>query len=170
VSFRVTKTYGHELGLSACFRQPQATSHCRFIHGYALGFKVVFEAPQLDGNGWVKDFGGLKPLKAKLVDTFDHKMLLAQDDPHLERLQALQPHSTGTVDGQPCRVSMPEDRALWLADIVVVPKVGCESFARMVWDWAEATITPEERARGVHLVEVECREHAGNAASYMGTN
>lgn len=154
MSFRVTKTYGHEMGLSACFRQPQATSHCRFIHGYALGFKVVFEAPQLDANGWVKDFGGLKPLKAKLVETFDHRMLLAQDDPYLEHLtDAMQ------FNGEPV-----------LGDIVVVPKVGCESFARMVWDWADATITPEERARGVHLVEVECREHAGNAASYMGTN
>jgi hypothetical protein len=40
----------------------------------------------------------------------------------------------------------------------------------MVWGWANELITPEERARGVRLVEVECREHAGNAASYMGND
>ena len=152
MAHRVTKTYGHELGLSATFRQPQARSHCRFIHGYALGFKVVFEANELDDNGWVKDFGGLKPLKQRLCNNFDHKMLLAEDDPYLKHLlDAMQ------FDGEPL-----------LADIVVVPKVGCESFAQMVWGWADELITPGERLRGVRLVEVECREHAGNAASYLG--
>jgi 6-pyruvoyltetrahydropterin/6-carboxytetrahydropterin synthase len=149
---RVTKTYGHELGLSATFRQPQATSHCRFIHGYALGFKIVFECETLDGNGWVKDFGSLKALKQRLCDTFDHKMLLAQDDPYLAHLQ-----EALYFNGQPL-----------LGDIVVVPKVGCESFAWLVYGWALETLTEEEVARGVRVAEVECREHAGNAASYMG--
>lgn len=149
---RVTKTYGHELGLSATFRQPQATSHCRFIHGYALGFKIVFECDTLDDNGWVKDFGSLKALKQRLCDTFDHKLLLAADDPYLAHLQ-----EALSFNGQPL-----------LADIVVVPKVGCESFASMVAGWARETITPPEYQRGVRVAEVECREHAGNAASYLG--
>ncbi len=152
---RVTKTYGHELGLSATFRQHRASSHCQFIHGYALGFKLVFESSILDDNGWVKDFGGLKPLKAQLIKTFDHKMVVAQDDPALSRL-----------------LSLTDGRGVWdtppLAQIEVLPAVGCEAFARMVWGWADKLITDEERARGVRLVEVECREHAGNAASYMG--
>lgn len=151
---RVTKTYGHELGLSATFRQHRAKSHCRFIHGYALGFKLVFEADRLDENGWVKDFGGLKPLKARLIETFDHRMLVATDDPYREHIIA-----AVQFDGAPI-----------LAQVIMVEHVGCEAFARMVYGWAEELITPEERARGVRLVEVECREHAGNAASYMGTN
>lgn len=150
--FRVTKTYGHELGLSAAFRQPAAKSHCRFIHGYALGFKLVFESDVLDENGWVKDFGSLKPLKQRICDTFDHKMLLALDDPYLALLQ-----DAMTFNGEPI-----------LGDIIVVPKVGCESFAYMAGQWANETITHDERARGVRVVEVECREHAGNAASYLG--
>lgn len=157
MTHRVTKTYGHDLGLSATFRQWRAASHCQFIHGYALGFKLVFEADELDENGWVKDFGGLKPLKAKLVATFDHKMVVAQDDPALHRL-----------------LSLSDGRGVWdtapLAQIIVLPRVGCEAFAGMVWDWADELITTEERARGVRLVEVECREHAGNAASYMGSD
>ena len=35
--YRSSKTYGHEIGLSAAFRQWRAQSHCRLIHGYALG-------------------------------------------------------------------------------------------------------------------------------------
>lgn len=154
MTYRVTKTYAHELGLSATFRQWRAKSHCRFIHGYALGFKLVFEADQLCENGWVKDFGGLKPLKQKLCDTFDHRMLVASDDPEIDRLLALMP--------------LPRGGPLQLAQVTVVPRVGCEGFARMVWDWANDLITVDERLRGVKLVEVECREHAGNAASYMG--
>ena len=156
--YRVTKTYGHELGLSATFRQHRAKSHCRFIHGYALGFKLVFEADELDQNGWVKDFGGLKPLKQRLIDTFDHRLLVAEDDPSRYRLEALAANGYG-------------DRSIVtepLADVLVLPAIGCEAFARMVWGWADKLITPEERTRGVGLVEVECREHAGNAASYMG--
>lgn len=161
--YRVTKTYGHELGLSATFRQHRATSHCRFIHGYALGFKLVFEAEQLDANGWVKDFGGLKPLKQRLVETFDHRMLVAADDPARARLENLGvEHQLMPMPGQ---MVAPQ-----LAQVTIVDHVGCEAFARMVYGWADALITTEERERGVHLVEVECREHAGNAASYMGTN
>jgi 6-pyruvoyltetrahydropterin/6-carboxytetrahydropterin synthase len=40
----VKKTYGHELGLSACFRQHRAKSHCRFLHGYPLSFTFTFAA------------------------------------------------------------------------------------------------------------------------------
>lgn len=158
---RVTKTYGAELGLSATFRQHRAKSHCRFIHGYALGFKLVFEADKLDENGWVKDFGSLKPLKQRLVDTFDHRMLVAADDPAREQLEdlALEVFFQDIREGDP---------TYQLAQVVVVEHVGCEAFARMVHGWAEELITPEERARGVRIAEVECREHAGNAASYMG--
>jgi 6-pyruvoyltetrahydropterin/6-carboxytetrahydropterin synthase len=159
LSHRVTKTYGHELGLSATFRQHRAKSHCRFIHGYALGFKLVFASRELDENGWVKDFGSLKPLKQRLADTFDHKMLVAEDDPHIVQLLLL--------DGAASNVREIEHPKL--AQVEVLPAVGCEAFAKMVWEWADELITPEERARGVHLLEVECREHAGNAASYTGT-
>jgi 6-pyruvoyltetrahydropterin/6-carboxytetrahydropterin synthase len=157
MTHRVTKTYGHDLGLSATFRQWRAKSHCRFIHGYALGFKLVYAARELDENGWVKDFGSLKPLKAKLVDVFDHRMLVAEDDPAMNIFEAIGENGSDVQMGYP-----------QLAQVTVVPHVGCEAFARMVWGWADQTITDEERARGVRLVEVECREHAGNAASYTG--
>ena len=56
-----------ELG-SCAFRQPQADSHCRFLHGYRLTAKFWFEADRLDQNNWVVDFGGLKGLKKLMKD------------------------------------------------------------------------------------------------------
>jgi len=175
VAYRVTKTYGHEQGLSACFRQPRALSHCRFLHGYALSFKFVFEADTLDENNWVIDFGSLKPLKSWLCSTFDHKLLVAEDDPDRQTLEALGQH---TENFKP------------LADVLVVPGVGCEAFARMAWDWAELllyALGSEVRTEGVpvvggvmettvtgklnervRLVEVEVREHGSNGATYTG--
>ena len=55
--FKSTKTYGHDLGFSAAFRQWRADSHCKYIHGYALAFRFEFEADELDVRNWVVDFG-----------------------------------------------------------------------------------------------------------------
>jgi 6-pyruvoyltetrahydropterin/6-carboxytetrahydropterin synthase len=76
-----TKTYGAEVGLSSCFRQHKAQSHCRLLHGYAMSFSFKFGALVLDERNWVVDFGGLKGLKAILEETFDHKTIIAEDDP-----------------------------------------------------------------------------------------
>lgn len=150
--FAVTKNYDHNLGLSACFRQHRASSHCQFLHGYALAFKIEFVADTLDHNNWVLDFGGLKPVKAYLEETFDHRMLVAQDDPHLDELTGL--------------------AGLGIADPLVVQNVGCEAFAHMVFDFVNAWMTAEHQQgiteRGLRLASVECREHAGNSAIYFG--
>jgi len=57
--FRSTKTYNHNEGLSCCFRQWRADSHCKLLHGYALAFKFVFATRELDARNWCYDFGGL---------------------------------------------------------------------------------------------------------------
>lgn len=156
MAYRITKTYGHDLGLSACFRQHRAKSHCRFLHGYALSFKFTFEAGQLDENNWVLDFGGLKPLKEWLCNTFDHKLVVAEDDPQNTRLVDLASHWLG-------------DDSDKLADVLVVPRVGCEAFARMAWERGDMMIPPWDREhRGLRLVEVEVREHGANSAIYIG--
>lgn len=142
----ITKTYGHDLGLSACFRQWRAQSHCRFLHGYALSIKLTFAADILDENNWVMDFGGLKPVKQWLVDTFDHKLLAAEDDPKLIRFRAM------AEEG--------------LCDLLVLPYVGCEGFAAYVAENVNRlAVTPWDRDnRGLRLVEVEVREHGANSA------
>ena len=142
-----TKTYGHEVGLSACFRQWRAQSHCNQLHGYALSIKFVFQAKTLDVRNWVVDFGGLKPLKAMLEDTFDHKLLVAEDDPLLETFRMLE-----NLGG---------------ATIVVVPACGCEMFAELVYNCAEQWLKDAGYGDRVKLVSAEVREHGANSAMYI---
>src|SRR5262245_56270238 len=92
-----TKTYGHDIGLSCCFRQWRAESHCRFFHGYALGVRIEFEASELDKYNWVVDFGGLKSFKGWLENTFDHKLLVAHDDPELDIINKLKLHGVADI-------------------------------------------------------------------------
>ena len=46
-----TKHYGHNIGLSAVFRQPNADhSHCHLLHGYSLAFTFTFGCDELDNK------------------------------------------------------------------------------------------------------------------------
>lgn len=152
-TFRSTKTYGHDLGLSCAFRQWRAEhSHCQFLHGYALSVTLTFEAPVpgvqgLDERSWVMDFGGLSEVKALLFDTFDHKTLVAMDDPEFEVFQKMQ--QAGVVD------------------LVIMPRVGCEAFAQEVYDMVDLWLRFKEY--DVKLVSVEVREHGANSATYKGS-
>lgn len=144
-TFQVTKVYGHELGFSAAFRQWKAKSHCRFIHGYALSFAFTFEAVQLDQRGWVLDFGALKPLKDRLQEQFDHKTLIAADDPALSRFQAM--------------------HALDLIDVAVLPAVGCEAFAQLAMRFAEDILRDVGAFGRVACISATVAEHPGNRAT-----
>lgn len=158
--YLVTKTYDHSLGLSACFRQWRADhSHCRFLHGYALSFKLTFATEQLDRCNWVVDFGGLKPVKAFLVENFDHKLCIAEDDPQMVQLSLM--------DGARASHGIDFEK---VADILILPRVGCEGFAKYVYDWVDQwlgdAMPMDCDIRGLRLVEVEVREHGGNSAIY----
>lgn len=142
-----TKTWGHDVGLSTCFRQWRSHhSHCRFLHGYALSVRLEFEAATLDDRNWVVDFGGLKDLKRQLEDTFDHKTVIAQDDPELEWFQ--------------------EGERRGLLDLVVVEAVGCERFAELVWELGRMWLVEKGLVTRVRLTSVEVREHGANSAIY----
>lgn len=144
--YRSTKSYGHAEGLSCAFRQWRAThSHCCLIHGYALAFKFVFGTHELDEHNWCFDFGGLKPVKAWLHEMFDHKFLVAEDDPDIDKFRRLGEHG--------------------LVALRVVPAVGCEAVARMVFDHV-AQFVAEATNKRVWLEQVEVSEHSGNSAIY----
>lgn len=146
--FRSTKTFGHELGLSACFRQHKAQSHCRLLHGYALAIRLEFEADELDERNWVVDFGGLKSLKGMLEEQFDHKLIVAEDDPLLYKLMEL--GESG------------------LADVIALPGVGCEKFAEYIFGATEVWLQSNGYSPRVRLVSCEVREHGANSAIYTG--
>ena len=142
-----TKTYGHNIGLSACFRQPNAHSHCKFLHGYSLQFKFVFSCDSLDERNWVVDFGGLKPLKAWLENTFDHKVVLDKEDPHMDAFVELQ--SKG------------------LAELTLLNGVGVEKFAEHAFNFAN-NLVKEMTDNRCYVVSCECAEHGANSAIYEG--
>ena len=49
MAYYSTKHYGHNIGLSAVFRQPNADhSHCHLLHGYSLAFTFTFGCNELD--------------------------------------------------------------------------------------------------------------------------
>lgn len=145
-AWRVVKAYDHAEGLSCCFRQWQAaSSHCRFLHGYALAFRFTFACATLDARGWCVDFGGFKPLRAWLHDMFDHTTLVAEDDPALPQMRDL--------------------AALGLLQLRVLPRTGCEAFAEQAHGWAHSFVQEQTGGR-VRLEEVAVSEHGGNTASF----
>lgn len=147
MTYRSTKTYGHDVGLSAAFRQWRADSHCRFVHGYALAVRLEFACEELDHRNWVVDFGSLKSLRGWLEDQFDHKLLVAEDDPDMDTFVA-------------------GDGRLW--QLRVVPATGCEKFAEIIYGAAEVWLRDNGYAPRVRLVSVEVREHGANSAIYKG--
>ena len=148
MTFRSTKTFGHDLGLSCAFRQWRAQSHCRYVHGYALGFRFEFEASELDERFWVVDFGGLKGLKAMLEGTFDHTLVVAKDDPQLEYFRT--GHELGVMR------------------VVEVEAGGCEKFSELVYQVAEQWLIDAGFSPRCRLVSVEVKEHGANSAIYIG--
>ena len=169
-----TKTWGNDRGLSCCFRQWRSThSHCSLLHGYSIGIKLIFESETLDDRNWVMDFGGLKAFKDWAEHMFDHTLIIAKDDPHLDMF--LKMAELGLQDrGGVC-------------DLRLVEGVGCEKFAELAYnvmtdilktfqsgdDWhffkgdEIANYTPRYPVgQGVRLRSVEVFEHAGNSAIY----
>ena len=145
--YQSTKTYGNEVGLSCCFRQWRADSHCNKLHGYSLGFRFIFEAATLDERNWVYDFGDCKWIKEYLQDKFDHKLVVARDDP-INEDEFL--HTTLSN----------------IADIRYMDNVGCEKFAESVFNHVAPKIKETTKGR-VGLFSVECFEHGANSAIYQ---
>ena len=112
-----TKTY-RQIGPVA-YRQWRADSHCNLIHGYALSFHFEFECDTLDSRNWCMDFGGLRPLKEKLEEWFDHTLLVATDDPEIEWFREAQKRG--------------------IAKITEVEKTGCEGIADFLYEDRKST-------------------------------
>ena len=142
-----TKTYGAERGLTCAFRQWAADSHCHLLHGYSLGFRFTFAAEQLDHRGWVVDFGkgGFGPIREWLHATFDHTLLISDDDPERDALLHLE--------------------TLGLAQARRVPGTSCERLSQYVLERAEGLIRDATDGR-CWVQSVECFEHGANSAIY----
>ena len=168
-----TKTYGNDRGLSCCFRQWRSThSHCSLLHGYSIGIKLIFESETLDDRNWVMDFGGLKAFKEWAEHMFDHTLIIAKDDPHLDMFFKMAEMGLQDQGG--------------VCDLRLVEAVGCEKFAELayrtmneiliayqcggVWHHPDGRIFEARYSVGidVRLRSVEVFEHEGNSAIYEG--
>lgn len=146
-SFESTKV----IPLGSCaFRQPNAQSHCRFIHGYRLQAKFWFACNKLDQNNWVVDFGGLKELKSILEQMFDHTTILWDKDPELPIFKML--HDKGVIDLR-----------------VLADGVGIERFAQFCLDAADKFVRAQTDNR-CWCRKVEIWEHENNSAVCIREN
>jgi 6-pyruvoyltetrahydropterin/6-carboxytetrahydropterin synthase len=149
--FQSTKVFD---GFSCVFRQWKAEgTHCRFLHGYGVSFKVWFEG-ELDEKNWVWDFGGMKRAKGTIDNMnpkawmdymFDHTTLIAEDDPYLEGWKAMDQHG--------------------LIQLRVIPHVGAERFAEFIFNKLNDFIKTETDGR-VRITKVEFMENNKNSATY----
>ena len=142
-------------GFSTVFRQWKAEeTHCRFIHGYGISFKVYFEG-ELDHRNWVWDFGGMKRAKTQIDGKspkewmdymFDHTLIVAEDDPYLNAFREM-----GTAG---------------VAQVRIIPATGAEKFAEFVFNKINEFVKTETENR-VRVTKVKFMEHGKNAAYYI---
>ena len=141
-------------GFSTVFRQWKAKeTHCRFVHGYGISFKVYFEG-ELDERNWVWDFGGMKRAKTQIDGMspkewmdymFDHTLIVAEDDPFKNAF-----------------IEMGEAGA---AQVRIIPATGAEKFSEYIYTKLNSFVKAETDNR-VRVTKVKFMEHGKNAASY----
>ena len=149
--FQSTKLFD---GFSTVFRQWKAEgTHCKFLHGYGVSFRVWFEG-ELDERNWVWDFGGMKRAngtidgmnpKAWMDHMFDHTTVVAEDDPGIGGFK--------TMD------------QLGIIQLRILPAVGAEQFAKYIFEKLN-TFVQEETSGRVKVVRVEFMENNKNTAIY----
>ena len=149
--FTSTKVFD---GFSTVFRQWKAeNTHCRFLHGYGVSFKVWFEG-ELDHRNWVWDFGGMKRAKT-LIDgmqpkawmdyMFDHTVIVAKDDPKLSGFQNME--------------------IMNVIQLRTVEATGAEKFAEFIFHKLNRFVLTETQDR-VRVAQVEFMAHGKNTAIF----
>ena len=142
-------------GFSTVFRQWKAEeTHCRFLHGYGISFKVYFEG-ELDDRNWVWDFGGMKRAKTLIEGKqpkewmdymFDHTVIIAEYDPGMGGWKTM--------------------NELGLIQLRVIKATGAEKFAEYIFNKINLFVEEETDGR-VRVTKVKFMEHSKNAAYYV---
>ena len=143
-------------GFSTVFRQWAAEgTHCRFLHGYDIEFRLTFEG-ELDHRNWVWDFGGMKRAKGTIDGMnpkawmdymFDHTMIIAPNDPEIDNFRDMD--ARGVVQLR-----------------VLNGSVGAERFAQFIYEKINPFLLEETNGR-VKLAQVEFFENKRNSAIYI---
>jgi 6-pyruvoyltetrahydropterin/6-carboxytetrahydropterin synthase len=144
--FVSTKEYIDEF--PCAYKQWKADTHCNLNHGYSFSIKFYFGANELDKRGWVCDYGGFKELKQILKDQFDHRTLIAEDDPDLVLYKELD--------------------AKGVLKLTILPAMGCELIADQLYKFVNGVYIPDylgqTESERVWCYRVEVRETQTNMA------
>ena len=151
MKFQSTKIFD---GYSTVFRQWRAEgTHCSFLHGYGISFKIIFEG-DLDERNWVWDFGhakrskylieGMTP-KVWMDYLLDHTTLIAEDDPYMDTFKQM-------------------DRE-GIIQLRILPSTGCERFAEYLYKKLSPWVESDSKGK-VRIIQVEVNEHSKNSAIY----
>ena len=133
-----------EIGPCA-YRNWKSDTDCYMLHGYDRSFKFVFGCDNLDKQGFVVDFGGLKAIKRQLEDWFDHTVILQADDPLVTTFREL------TVKGH-CKLQ-------------TFPLISCEGLAQYVGEYVDDMLQKQNGGRN-WVVSCEMIEAEKNSAIY----
>lgn len=144
-----TKKFGP---ISTSHRQWRAGSDspCNFAHGYGRYVQFIFACDELDERQWVMDFGGLKEVRQWIESQWDHRLLLASDDPLMTNFVAL--HNAGGVN-------------INVMDVSKGWGPGIEGSCKFLYDHIQMYINKATEGR-VWIESVEIWEHENNSAIY----
>lgn len=136
--------YYHEIGPCA-YRNWKSDSECYKLHGYDRSFKFVFGCSNLDKQGFVVDFGGLKEIKRQLEYWFDHTVILQADDPMVGTFRKLEK----------------------LGHLVLrtFPLISCEGLAQYVAEYVDHQLQEKNGGRN-WVISCEMIEAEKNSAIY----
>ena len=146
MKFQSTKKLGP---ISVGHRQWRDDGHCAWVHGYGRYIQFTFEG-DLDERQWVMDFGDLKDIKQWLEEQWDHRVMIASDDPQLDKLKEM------------------HDLNIMNINVMDVEKgwgPGIEASCKFVYDHGQPIITQKTNGR-VKITKVEIWEHERNSAVY----
>jgi|TARA_R100000081_G_C4756961_1_gene137655 6-pyruvoyltetrahydropterin/6-carboxytetrahydropterin synthase len=146
MKFQSTKKLGP---ISVGHRQWRDDGHCAWVHGYGRYIQFTFEG-DLDERQWVMDFGDLKDIKQWLEEQWDHRVMIASDDPQLDKLKEM------------------HDLNIMNINVMDVEKgwgPGIEASCKFVYDHVQPIITQKTNGR-VKITKVEIWEHERNSAVY----
>lgn len=158
MKYKYTSTKEYVDAFPVAYRQWRADDKpgnipgCNKIHGYAFSMKFYFGTNELDSRRWSIDYGSLSGLKAVLQDQFDHTLLCSEDDPHIDWYK--------------------EAEKRGIAKVIVLPNLGCEALADMLYKYVNGVYIPETFGTGeanrIWAYRVEVRETQSNMAFREG--
>ena len=123
---------------------------CAWCHGYSRYIEFTFDG-DLDEKQWVYDFGDLKFVKNWLEENWDHKTLIASNDPKLEKLKEME--SENLIK-------------LTIVDITQGWGPGIEGSCKWVYDVINPIIREKTSGR-VSISKIQVWEHEHNSAIYV---